>query len=84
MKKDIRSVICFILVVCVMVPFLSSCKKEDQIADVIVYADNIYTADDDGKFVSAFAVKDGKYIAVGSKEDVDVYKGKSTEISIGE
>ena len=79
-KKPTLSIICFMLVICVMVPVLSSCRKEEQIADVIVYADNIYTADDDGKFVSAFAVKDGKYIAVGSKEDVDVYKGKSTEI----
>ena len=79
-KITARSIICFILVVCVMVPFLCSCKAEELLADVIVYADNIYTADYAGKFASAFAVKDGKYIAVGSKEEVDVYKGKSTEI----
>lgn len=79
-KKNIKSIICFILVVCTTVSLLSSCKKEENIADVIVYADNIYTADDNNKFVSAFAVKDGKYIAVGSKKEVDIYKGDSTKI----
>ena len=68
------------LITCLLLPCFTACNKTGIVADAIVYADNIYTADEDNKFVSAFAVKDGKYIAVGSKAEVDAYKGKSTEI----
>lgn len=78
-KQNYRWFILF-LITCLLLPCLTACNKTGIVADIIVYADNIYTADDDNKFVSAFAVKDGKYIAVGSKAEVDAYKGKSTEI----
>lgn len=59
---------------------LSDFQKPKVVADAIVYGNNIYTANENNKFVSAFAVKDGKYIAVGSKADVDIYKGDSTKL----
>ena len=47
-----------------------SCKQEKKLADLIVTNANIYTVDDDFTTVEAFAVKDGKFIAVGSSEEV--------------
>lgn len=47
-------------------------------ADIVVFG-KIFTAESDG-LVEAFAVKDGKYIAVGSKTDVQKYIGTDTKI----
>lgn len=80
MSKKIYRILILLLIIGVSLQSLAGCHKSGIIADTIVYGDNIYTAADDGKFVSAFAVKDGKYIAVGSKDEVDMYKGESTEI----
>ncbi len=86
MKKinKFSSILCLILVVCMIVPFLSSCSKEEQIADLVVYG-TIYTAEEDNdSLASAFAVKDGKYIYVGNKEDVKQYikEGKTEIVNI--
>lgn len=54
-------------------------KKPDQpceYADLIVYG-NIFTAEQTG-MAQAFAVKDGRYIAVGSADDVKKYVGDRT------
>ena len=50
-------------------------------ADLVVYG-TIYTAEDgDNEVVEAFAVKDGKYIYVGNKEDAQKYiKEGETEV----
>ncbi len=53
--------------------------KNTDAADIVVYGD-IYTSNADCRKVEAFAVKDGKYIAVGTKEEVDKYKDTSTKI----
>ena len=47
-------------------------KEEENIADLVVYG-NIYTAEDENEIVEAFAVKDGKYIYVGNKDDAKKY-----------
>ena len=56
---------------------LSSCGEGDY-ADLVVYS-NIYTSNEDGDYVEAFAVKDGKYIYVGDEEGTEHYikKGKT-------
>ena len=79
MNKKYQHLISFVIT-CMLLQCLTACNRTEIVADVIVYAANIYTANDDNKFISAFAVKDGKYIAVGSKEEVDAYKGESTKI----
>lgn len=86
MKKinKFSSTLCLVLVVCMMATFLSSCSKEEQIADLVVYG-TIYTAEEDNdSLASAFAVKDGKYIYVGNKEDVKQYikEGKTEIVNI--
>ena len=50
---------------------LFSCQQEKQNADLIVTNANIYTVDNAFNKQEAFAVKDGKFIAVGSSEEIN-------------
>lgn len=59
---------------------LTGCVKQYEEADFVVYAHQIFTADDKDSFVEAFAVKDGKYIATGKTEKVLHYEGPKTKI----
>ena len=47
-------------------------------ADLVVYG-TIYTADEEGNFAEAFAVKDGKYIYVGDAKGAEAFIGKNTQ-----
>ena len=51
---------------------------ERPVADLIVYG-KIFTSDNAGSIVEAFAVKDGKYLCVGTKDEVEMYAGTATE-----
>ena len=52
---------------------LASCgSNKQEIADTVVYS-KIYTSNENHDFAEAFAIKDGKYIYVGSKEGVKPY-----------
>ena len=50
---------------------LFSCQQDKQNADLIVTNANIYTVDNAFNKQEAFAVKDGKFIAVGSSEEIN-------------
>ena len=70
MKKSIKlNNILIVLVAFTLV--LQSCKKS---VDYIAFNGNIYTVNDDFDTVSAFAVKDGKFIDVGNNEILSKYK----------
>ena len=45
---------------------------DDKIADMVVYG-KVFTADNAGSMAEAFAVKDGKFVCVGTKADVAKY-----------
>lgn len=47
----------------------SGCTSSQQ-ADLIVYNGNVYTVNDSFEKAEAFAVKDGKILAVGTSEDI--------------
>ena len=52
---------------------LASCgSNKQEIADTVVYS-KIYTSNENHDFAEAFAIKDGKYIYVGSKDGVKPY-----------
>jgi len=54
-------------------------KNDDPFAaDTVVYG-KIYTSDD-GQYVEAFAVKDGRYVYVGDEEGAEDYIGKNTKV----
>lgn len=48
---------------------LWSCGGKTE-ADLIIYNARVYTVDDDFSIASAFAVKDGKFIGVGTDEEI--------------
>lgn len=81
MKRFSKKVLGLAVAMCLLaLPLLTACNKTGNVADVIVYSDSIYTANATDDMVTAFAVKDGKYIAVGKAEDVDSYKGENTKV----
>ncbi len=51
---------------------LTGCNNQTEVADTVVYS-KIYTANAKQEYVEAFAVKNGKYIFVGSKNDAKKY-----------
>jgi predicted amidohydrolase YtcJ len=51
------------------VVFITGCGKSNQ-ADLIVHNAKVYTVNDEFSMASAFAIKDGKFIAVGSSESI--------------
>ena len=54
-----------------------SCKKEN--ADLIIINSNTYIVNEKFEKAEAFAIKDGKFIAVGTNEEIqDTYKSKNT------
>lgn len=72
-----KKIVCF-TILAILLSHTACSQKE--IADVVVYADSIYTSNANEDFVEAFAVKDGKYIAVGKKDDIKKYVGGKTKL----
>ncbi|RNC84980.1 MAG: amidohydrolase [Winogradskyella sp.] len=56
----------FIIILCLIV----SCQDNTEHADLIVTNANIYTVDDGFSKAEAFAIKDGKFVAVGTSETI--------------
>lgn len=54
-----------------------SSSTSSTVADTVVYG-KIYTANSNQDYVEAFAVKDGKYIYVGSKDGASKYVKEGT------
>ena len=58
-----------ILIIFLIALTVVSCSKKEQ-ADLIVTNANIYTVNNDFETAQAFAVKDGKFLEVGTKEAI--------------
>lgn len=56
---------------------LTSCNSTKQV-DLIVKNAKVYTVDENFSFAEAFAVKDGKFLAIGSNEEI-INKFEATE-----
>jgi hypothetical protein len=59
---------------------VSSAKKEKVIADTVYKNGFVYTVDSVLSRAEAFAVKDGKFVAVGSNDDMKAFTGKNTRV----
>ena len=57
------------LIVLLLVLIIASCSTKEQ-ADLIITNANIYTVNDDFETAQAFAVKDGKFLEVGTSKDI--------------
>ena len=56
----------YILLICITC--LSSCQKEK--ADIVVINSNTYTVNKTFEKAEAFAIKDGKFIAIGTNDKI--------------
>lgn len=75
-KKDLFKVGFALPLIC-FASLLSSCGNGQTIADTVVYS-KIYTSNKNHDYADAFAIKDGKYVYVGSKEGAEAYIKKGT------
>jgi predicted amidohydrolase YtcJ len=58
-----------------------ACKQEPkETADTIYTNGKIYTVNEAQPWVEAIAIKDGKIISVGTKDEIDANIGKNTEV----
>ena len=67
MRLQIKEIIKIFFAFCL----ISSCQKKR--ADWVVFNANVYTVNDSFEKVSAFAIKDGKFISVGGDEIINLY-----------
>jgi predicted amidohydrolase YtcJ len=75
MKKII-----LLFAVILFIGFVAGFAQNQQEADLVIKNGKIFTAADDIPFVQAVAVKDGKILAVGTREDVAKYVGEATKV----
>ncbi|WP_299275231.1 amidohydrolase [uncultured Psychroserpens sp.] len=58
------------LIILILLIGAYSCSNELQNVDTIVINANVYTVNDDFSKAEAFAVKDGKFVEIGSSKDI--------------
>jgi predicted amidohydrolase YtcJ len=78
MIKSLRSLAAAILLGSAFFSSCTSSKTGSEVADLIVYNGSVYTVNDNFDTAEAFAVKDGKILAVGTSEEIRA-KYKATE-----
>lgn len=61
----------------ITIALFASCSQNNPIADEVFYNGKVYTVDNSFNVVSAFAIKDGKIIAVGTNEEMLRYEAKA-------
>jgi len=61
--------------------FFSSCSKKEQ-ADVIVYNAGVYTVNSNFDTVEAFAIKDGKILALGKTDEIRNKYSAAEEVDV--
>lgn len=74
MKKNLYKVTAVLALIFAFVP---CCKKDKQVpdtkpADLVIYG-KVYTADKTDKMAEAFAVKDGRFVCVGTRAEMAEY-----------
>ena len=71
MKTPIKQIVSIIISAffASILTLMTSCNTKTSV-DLIVHNANIYTVDDDFSKAQAFAIKDGKFVAVGDEEQI--------------
>ena len=67
MRLQIKRILNFFVTFCL----ITSCQYRK--ADWVVFNANVYTVNDSFEKVTAFAIKDGKFLSVGGDEIIDLY-----------
>ena len=73
-----KTLIFSILIAVAVTLFISAANNET--ADMIVFNATVMTVNDANPTAQAFAVKDGKFIAIGSSEEIKKYAGSNTQL----
>src|SRR5579883_2951124 len=63
-----------------MASLLPAHAQKNQIADAVYLNGKVYTADAKDDVVEAFAVRDERFIAVGSTAEIRKFAGKGTKV----
>lgn len=66
----------FHLTLFALIFLLAGCKNNSKTADQVYYNGKVYTVDKEFSVVTAFAVKEGKIVAVGTDEELKNYEAK--------
>jgi hypothetical protein len=61
-------------------PAAATAESRSEVADTIYTHGKIYTVNEAHPWAEAVAIKDGKFLVVGSNADVQAVTGESTEI----
>ena len=69
MKTPVKQILNITAFITLVLIFMNSCNQKTPV-DLIVHNANIYTVDNDFSKAQAFAVKDGKFVAVGDEEQI--------------
>ena len=78
MKTIVKQILNITAFITLILTFMNSCNQKTPV-DLIVHNANIYTVDNDFSKAQAFAVKDGKFFAVGDEKTVmGQYAAKET------
>jgi len=64
----------------IILTFTSCNIQPKEAADAIYINGKIYTVDDKNEWAEAFAVKDGKFISIGTTKDIEAFKGENTQV----
>ncbi|UTW55113.1 amidohydrolase [Kordiimonas sp. SCSIO 12610] len=59
---------------------ISSVSAQSEIADTVIWGGPIYTADDANPEAEAIAIKDGRFVFVGSRSEVQAFVGDTTTV----
>ena len=71
-----------IILIAAFVPILST-QDAARPADLVLLDGRVLTVDDQFRTVTALAIRDGRFVAVGSNEDVRAYIGNATRLVDG-
>ena len=69
MKTHVKQILNITAFIALILTFMNSCNQKTPV-DLIVHNANIYTVDNDFSKAQAFAVKNGKFVAVGDEETI--------------
>jgi predicted amidohydrolase YtcJ len=73
----------FIIVIAAFVPVLST-QDASRPADLVLLDGRVLTVDEQFRTVTALAIRDGRFVAVGSNEDVRPHIGNATRVVEGQ
>jgi predicted amidohydrolase YtcJ len=59
-----------ILLACILPLLLLSCKEKNENMDLIIFNATIYTADENFTIARSAAIKDGKFVSVGTNDEI--------------